>query len=1335
MIDTGFSGYACVSENFVKVSHKFLKHNPSKASSKVFFSDDIWAIPKTSHKNYVFGNGTAVSDRQCGLQLGPLRLTLDVIPDPDCNIPILLGRKFLSQFAAKIDFSENSEPSCKISFQKSTITMNLVTKNLTDVQISENSTSAIGGVLPAPPSANPKISENFCHSSCEKCRGNSEFSENLCFPADDAPPQLPQYIKPKALSRTLCDRYPTWRKLWNLSALKLWKLHANRHSPTASILATIEAGLGGELLLDGDVQKFLGTIKEFLDKCALRCRVCIQAASRASFPPLLKANLPAFNSRVVADVMHHGALAFLLILDVATSFVSISVLRGSITGQLLADALALSWISIFGPPSTCIFDREFASAQQALEVLGCVVYFRPGAASQTGGQVERAIQTARRGLASYDFSRLSSIETDLFACYLSNALNNEIRLKGSSPALRVFGFSTSVSVNSLSDSSNSAFTSPSHIREQAMHVFREATSSKSLREVLSTKQPDVNRIIPAGEHIFFFRKRPGSKTEVQRHSGVVLLYDTTQQQYHISTSKGELIFVSPRDISLKSDDMIDVYFPNIGRKPANFDVPPEPVVCVRCNNPNSKKPHHSNCPRSKAYRQQQQVPALATADESAVGGQQHAVTDQGAAKKSGNSKKKSRNSNLSKISENKNPNLPDLSISKNPDLPDLSISENPSLISPTENNQHQLYETSVRDAQTTCNTPDDATDKAHDAEYVKMCRQIIEEREQQVRAYRTGEGMEDAPYSPMDFPIELLSADEVGSLLEYGMPSSEISKYQLSWNDLTPKQKAEAVRDGLRPWYQYGVIVKGDEKSLEEFKKYKVQKPEIVELDGRSVTKAKFGPLGEVIGKWRLTARGYKDRQSDSSESDSPTVSQLTIMICEFIGLRMAMLFAWVVASLDFSDAFFRITEIEHTTERWIRMPSEATGGRTLYYQLHKEVQGEKGAGRSWHATLHKLLVQFGFTQCRYDLSCFILWRDGALRAVLPVHVDDSRVWGERSVLDELKAFLLEKFGSITWNELQEVRKGTLDFNGIDFHTDLTGEVPCTTLKQNAYIDAKLHPIVLPAGYSKDDDRSCPELLKQFQSALGSLLWVALKTQKHVGFEASFLSSQKNNLQVGHIKRLNKVIAGVKAKPVEPKLFGVKDYKIVGICDGGLTGSRGQCAYAVGLMSATKPGVAGVFVPLHVRTQKCPRVCHNSFDVESITAICCLDMVTSIGFNLDEFENGPDRATRTERRSFVHARAAQRGALLSSAEVHTDSMSFVRGVRSTLQSKQFASQRRRDDVQDFRESIARQELCDVYHILGPTNPLDAISKPMEKCTSSIGAFMSMMQGFYEPQFS
>ena len=69
------------------------------------------------------------------------------------------------------------------------------------------------------------------------------------------------------------------------------------------------------------------------------------------------------------------------------------------------------------------------------------------------------------------------------------------------------------------------------------------------------------------------------------------------------------------------------------------------------------------------------------------------------------------------------------------------------------------------------------------------------------------------------------------------------------------------------------------------------------------------------------------------------------------------------------------------------------------------------------------------------------------------------------------------------------------------------------------------------------------------------------------------------------------------------------------------------------------------------------------------------------------------------------------------AEIHSDSMSLVRCVRSVLAKN--LPRRRRLDVADLKDSITRSELRGVFHIAGPSNPSDPLTKFLTRCSDTL----------------
>ena len=191
-----------------------------------------------------------------------------------------------------------------------------------------------------------------------------------------------------------------------------------------------------------------------------------------------------------------------------------------------------------------------------------------------------------------------------------------------------------------------------------------------------------------------------------------------------------------------------------------------------------------------------------------------------------------------------------------------------------------------------------------------------------------------------------------------------LNKYAFTWDDLDAGQKKEAVAKGVDPWWRCGVWRKSSPDMADaQFKEFRAKNPKVIAIDSTTVKKAKIVG-GQLVGKYRLAGRGFNDRTTDHSESDSPTCQPTTVMLCETVGLSEA---SWIVIGLDFSDAYFHILEeiSAHRAETWMLLPLEITGGRRVWRRLFKEVQGEKGASRSWYLTLEALLQRFGFRASR----------------------------------------------------------------------------------------------------------------------------------------------------------------------------------------------------------------------------------------------------------------------------------------------------------------------------------------------------------------------------------
>ena len=132
------------------------------------------------------------------------------------------------------------------------------------------------------------------------------------------------------------------------------------------------------------------------------------------------------------------------------------------------------------------------------------------------------------------------------------------------------------------------------------------------------------------------------------------------------------------------------------------------------------------------------------------------------------------------------------------------------------------------------------------------------------------------------------------------------SKYIVKWEDLSDEEHQKARSKAIQAYDENDAWDRSTDKSDSEFKMYlakcKKENKTIIKLDSRWVDVAKVKENGEVIGKSRLTPRGFDDRSWEATfYSGSPTVSSSSIRSSETLGLRK-----WLKGVLiDFSDAFF----------------------------------------------------------------------------------------------------------------------------------------------------------------------------------------------------------------------------------------------------------------------------------------------------------------------------------------------------------------------------------------------------------------------------------------------
>lgn len=279
-------------------------------------------------------------------------------------------------------------------------------------------------------------------------------------------------------------------------------------------------------------------------------------------------------------------------------------------------------------------------------------------------------------------------------------------------------------------------------------------------------------------------------------------------------------------------------------------------------------------------------------------------------------------------------------------------------------------------------------------------------------------------------------------------------------------------------------------------------------IPGTFVFRRKRTPDGEIKKyKGRFCVRG--DLQEDVEDTFAPVVSWSTTRTV----LILSILWGWVTASVDFSNAFVHAYLKKPI---WIHLPRgfRSKHGPNTCLRLRRSLYGTQIAPKLWYEACSDALLELGFTQSKYDQCLF--YKPNML---VVVYVDDAIICAKTDdLVEELIRGLRSKGFTLT-------REGTFaEYLGIKFESRADGAL---ILTQRGLIEKIItatgledaNPNWLPAtqlalGPDVDGDRMTESW--KYSSIVGMLLYVSCNTRPDIAFAVSQVCRYSANPKQSH---------------------------------------------------------------------------------------------------------------------------------------------------------------------------------------------------------------------------
>jgi transposase InsO family protein len=267
--------------------------------------------------------------------------------------------------------------------------------------------------------------------------------------------------------------------------------------------------------------------------------------------------------------------------------------------------------------------------------------------------------------------------------------------------------------------------------------------------------------------------------------------------------------------------------------------------------------------------------------------------------------------------------------------------------------------------------------------------------------------------------------------------------------------------------------------------------------------------------KMRLVAKGFSQKPGvDYEETFAPVAKFATIRAL----LSMAAHYDLEIHQMDVRTAFLN-GDLEQ--DIYMKQPEGfvAPGKETLVCKLRKSLYGLRQASRAWYDKIHHALVDMGCTVLSAD-TCVYQLRKGDLLVLVALYVDDLLLLSNSlDGLSALKKDLCKRFSMADLGEAHYIL-------GIQIDRDRATRT--LSISQREYVHKVLQrfemadckavttPLATNAQLTKADSPLLPTtqdaaFIRQYQSAVGALMYAMMGTRPDLAFAVAALSQFSSN--------------------------------------------------------------------------------------------------------------------------------------------------------------------------------------------------------------------------------